>query len=255
VHSNTKERNPSTKAELTLSQLAEKFKAFVDEYHHKKHSETHETPLEFWAKHCQAEGANPRDLDILLLAAETRKLTKPCINYGSRRYWHDDLAEIPVGTEVEIRAQPHYMRPDTIEVFYEKRHLCTAFAHDSVQGRAVTGKRVLAAQRRQMQRIRKTIRDKQATLHNADRTIEAESTLVQQQLLDEQGTVPSRMSQEQLHETAARQINQVPSSPTPSKKRALSGSSPSTKQRNAAWDKALAARKRQQQRQEERSKL
>ncbi len=255
VHSNTKERNPSAKAELTLSQLAEKFKAFVDEYHHKKHSETHETPLEFWAKHCHAEGANLRDLDILLLAAETRKLNKPFINYGTRRYWHDDLAEMPVGTKIEIRAQPDYMRPDTIEVFYKKRHLCTAFAHDSVQGRAVTGKRVLAAQRQQMQRIRKTIRDKQATLHNADRIIEAEGTLVQQQLLDGQGTVPSRKSQEQLHETATGQITRVAAPPTHSKKSALSGSSPSTKQRNAAWDKALAARKRQQQRQEERSKL
>ena len=253
VHSNTKERNPSAKAELTLSQLAEKFKAFVDEYHHKKHGETHETPLEFWAKHCHAEGANPRDLDILLLAAETRKLNKPFLNYGTRRYWHDDLAVMPVGTEVEIRAQPDYMRPDTIEVFLEKRHLCTAFAHDSVQGRAVTGKRVLAAQRQQMQRIRKTIRDKQTTLHNADRTIEAEGTLVQLQLFEKQGTVPGQKPQEQLHEAVTGQITQVASSPTHSKKRVLAGSSPSTKQRNTAWDKALADRKRQQQRQEERS--
>src|SRR5260370_35708394 len=104
----------------------------------------------------------------MLFVAETSKLTKPYITYGTRRHWRDDLAEIPVGAKVEIRAQPDYMRPDTIEVFYQKRHVCTAFAHDSVQGRAVTGKRVLAAQRQQMQRIKKTIKEKQTVLHNAD---------------------------------------------------------------------------------------
>ena len=248
VHSNTKERNPNAKAALTISELAAKLKEFIDEYHHKEHSETRETPLAFWAKHCQARPPDDdRRFDILLLVAKTCKLTKSCINYGTRRYWHDDLAEIPVGTEVEIRAQPDYMRPDTIEVFYQKRHVCTAFAHDSVQGRAVTGKRVLAAQRQQMQRIKKTIKEKQTALHNADRTIEAQGTFAQQQQPDEQGTIPRQQPDEQPQEAVTAQTPQATSTLPQSKKRAPSGSSPTTKQRNAAWANALAASKRHQQ--------
>jgi hypothetical protein len=137
------------------------------------HSETKKTPLEFWAENCHAVGAEPRELDVLLLVAATRVLTKPSINYGNRRYWHLDFAQIPVGSEVEIRAQPDYMRPDTIEVFYEKRWICSAFAHDSVKGRAVTGKQVLQAQRQQMKRIKGTINEKKAVLHNADLEIKS----------------------------------------------------------------------------------
>ena len=178
IHSTTKERNPNVKAELTITDLARELQVFIDKYHHEKHSETQMTPLEFWAQKCQAKGAPPRDLDILLLRAEDRVVQKDHIHYGTRRYWHDDLAEIPVGTKVEVRAQADYMRPDEIEVYSNGHHLCTAFAHDSAKGRAVNGTRVLAAQRRQKQRIKETINKKKTTLHNADRQIEAEAPLI-----------------------------------------------------------------------------
>ncbi len=250
THSNTKERNPNAKAALTISELAAKLKEFIDKYHHKEHSETGETPLAFWAKHCQARlPDDDRRFDILLLAAETRTLTKPSINYGTRRYWHDDLAEIPVGTKVEIRAQADYMRPDTIEVFYQKRHVCTAFAHGSVQGRAVTGKRVLAAQREQMRRIKKTIKDKQTTLHNTDRIIASQGVLVQQDQPDEQATLASQQPEEQPSEAVATETKRVASTASTDKRKL-----PTARQRNAAWANALAASKRHQSQQEERSK-
>ncbi len=251
VDSNTKERNPNARAELTITELAAKVQEFIDQYHREEHSETHLSPLEFWAKHCQATGANPRDLDVLLLVAETRVVDKGSIHYGTRRYWHDDMAEIPSGAKVEIRAQPEYMRPDAIEVFHNGRHICTAFAHDSAQGRAVTGKRVLAAQRRQRQRINETIKKKKAVLHNADLHIKTQGHLIQQNQSEEQRTDRRREPEEPLHETATGQHTQIGSSATHGKQR--TPSSPSKKQRKAAWEKALEARKRQQQRQGERS--
>jgi hypothetical protein len=161
------------------------------------------------------------------------------------------MAEIPSGTEVKIGAQPDYMRPDTIEVFHNGQHICTAFAHDSAQGRAVTGKRVLTAQRRQRRRINETIKKKKAVLHNADLQIETQSRLIQQNQSEEQRTDGRREPEEALHETATGQHAQIASSATRGKQR--TPSSPSKKQSKAAWEKALEARKRQQQRQEERS--
>ena len=254
VDANTKERNPNAKAALTISELAARFRAFVDKYHHERHSETGMTPLEFWARNCQARGADPRTLDILMLVAETRTLNKPSINYGTRRYWHEDLAKIPVGSKVEIRAQPDYMRPDTIEVFYEKRWVCSAFAHDSVKGRAVTGEQVLRAQREQMKRIRGTIRDKKAALDEADRRIESQGPPGAEGQSAEQTPPSGRQSQEHPHEAATGPTTGAEPLRPPARKRSPSTSRPTPKQKMNAWDKALAARKRQlQQQQEERS--
>ena len=255
VDSNTKERNPNAQAVLTISELAEKFREFIDTYHHKKHSETGMTPLEFWAKNCQARTPpDLRELDILLLVKDIHTLNKHGINYGNRRYWHQDLAEIPVGSKVEIRAQPDYMRPDAIEVFYQKRWICSAFAHDSVKGRAVTGKQVLQAQREQRKRIRGEINEKQSVLHNADQRIKSQGLQNAQEQGGEQTQVSDQQSQKQRHESVTRQTARPVASQVQSKTYVPLGSPSSSKQRNAAWEKALVAKKRQQQRQAERSK-
>lgn len=256
VDSNTKDRNPNAKAERTISELAAIFREFIDEYHHKEHSETGMSPLEFWAKNCQARILpDPRKLDFLLLASETRVLNKDHIHYGNRRYWHADLADIPVGSEVEVRAHPDYMHPDEIEVFYEGRHICTAFAHNSAKGRAVTGKQVLQAQRAQMKRIKGTIKEKKTVLHNADLKIEAQGPLGTQEQTVEQPQASGQQPREHLQDSTTVQAAQTTGSAhAQSKKRATPSVSPtSTKQRKNAWDKMLDARKRQQQRQEERS--
>jgi hypothetical protein len=212
------------------------------------------TPLEFWAKKCQAREAPPRDLDILLLAAETRTLNKDHIHYGNRRYWHDDLAEIPVGAKVEVRAQPDYMQPDEIEVFYNGHHLCTAFAHDSAKGRAVTGTRVLAAQRRQRQRINATIRQKKNVLHSADRQIEAQGPLPTSKDPTAQDVLPSPQDSSQQVSEQGREPRSSPTTQaTPpslsisqDKKEVRLKRLGSSKSNASSWDVLLEAEERQQ---------
>jgi hypothetical protein len=189
-----------------------------------------------------------------MLVEQTRILDKPCIHYGNRRYWDDKLWVIPMGSKIKIRAQADYMRPDTIEVYYEKRHISSAFAHDSVQGRAVTGQRVLAAQQQQKGRINKTIKDTQTTLHNADRIIESQGVLVQQEQPDEQATIASQQPDEQPSEAVAAETKRGASTASTDKQRVPPRKPPTARQRNAAWANALAASKRHQQQQEERSK-
>ena len=183
THSTTSKRHPKAHAELTITQLAEKFWEFINnEYHCETHSETHETPLEFWAKHCHAAGhVSPRELDILLQAVEYRVLIKAGIKYAGRIYWHEDLYEdIPVGDQVMIRAQPRYMKPDEIQVFYENRWICSAFAHDSKVGREVTGERVLLAQRRQKKHIDLLIKKKKIVLERVEQEITARRQMEEQ---------------------------------------------------------------------------
>ncbi len=269
VHSNTKERNPNVKATYTITELAQKLDAFLDEYHHSVHSETKMTPLEFWATKCQArEDAPPRNLDVLLLAAVTRTLNKDHIHYGNRRYWHDDLAEIPVGAKVEVRAQPDYMRPNEIEVFYNGHHLCTAFAHDSVKGREVTGARVLAAQRRQTQRIRATIRQKKNALQNADRQIKAQQELLQQ---PESGTPAP--PDDQIAKQEGQGVQETPMPPNPqgqantslggqssrspseANKQSVRASSRSSRSQRSPWAIALEVQERQHMQEEKKEQL
>ena len=247
VHSNTVERNPNTKAELTISELAEKLDAFIIEYQHTEHSETKMTPLAFWAMKCHAEGASPRDLD-LLLHKEDRVVNKDHIHYGNRRYWHDDLAEIEVGTHVDVYAQPAYMQPDEIEVYFNGHHLCTAFAHDSAKGRSVTGKRVLAAQRRQKKRITDTIKRKKATLRQVDQQIEAQGPKPPTKEPTAQTGIPPS-SQEEPQPVSEQESQQVtPTSPPISqgKKDAHLKQSGSFKSNASSWDALLETKERQQ---------
>ncbi|MFL5625400.1 MAG: helix-turn-helix domain-containing protein [Ktedonobacteraceae bacterium] len=173
VNSNTEKRNPHAQAKYTLAELADKFWEFIDKYHHEVHSETGMTPLDYWAEHCYTEAPDPTLLDIILQVRDHPTLIKEGIKHDGRVYWHDDLGEfIPVGAKVLIRAQPGYGPPDEIEVYYNYQWICTAFDRDSAEGRAVTGQRVLAAQRKQKKYIRGTINQERAVLKEAEREIE-----------------------------------------------------------------------------------
>lgn len=244
VHSNTVERNPNAKAELTISQLAEKLEMYIAEYHHTEHSEIKTTPLAFWAMHCHAEGAAPRDLD-LLLHKEDRVVNKDHIHYGTRRYWHDDLAEIEVGTHIDVYAQPDYMRPDEIEVYHHGRHLCTAFAHDSAKGRAVTGKRVLAAQRRQKKRITNRINQKKAVLRQADQQIEAQGPLSSQAPTAREGTFPNPQGSPQAASEQGRKSTPLSPSTSQGQKGARGKQFGSSHANSSSWDALLKAKEQQ----------
>jgi hypothetical protein len=209
THSNTSERNPNVQAKYTITELANKLQDYLDTYHHTSHSETGQTPLDFWAEHCYAIPVEDhRKLDLLLLPIKTRDHIKEGIKYAGRVYWDENLAaHVPMGAEVLLRAARDYTRPDTVEVFYQKQWICTATARDSQVGRQVTGKQVLTAQRKQEQRIREDIREKRAVLQQADQEIQSqehnpasdlpqENTLVSQ---PEQNVSPSQKRKQQEH--------------------------------------------------------
>jgi len=160
VGPNTVERNPKAKAELTLYELDEHFRAFIDRYHHEVHSETGQTPLGFWQKHATSFPVDEpllRLLDMLLKEPATRRVLKEGIKYAGERYWHPELAVL-VGESVLVRAAPHYTAPDEIEVFFEGRWRCTAFALTSSQGEALERQVVVDAQRRQRTHARSRIK-------------------------------------------------------------------------------------------------
>lgn len=246
THSNTKDRNPNIQGELTISELAAEFRGFIEKYHHEVHSETKETPLSFWANHCFATPAAPNEVDILLQELDHRTVSKGFIQYGARRYWHDDLWDVPADATVQIRSQPQYMRPDDILVYYNGRLICSAFALDSVAGRKVDGKRVLATQRRQRKAIQHTIDENKATLRAADQEIEEK-----QQQVEHIATSEQTAKQEESKKTSLRQVSTKSSSqsPTPPKKAATPYFPVSSKRGKTAWDSALAAKKRQEQNQ------
>lgn len=227
THSNTKERHPDVHGVLTISELAAKFRAFIAQYHQEVHSETKRTPLEFWAQHCHPRLAPPCDVTLLLQAKGHRSVSKGIIQYGRRWYWHDDLWDVPADAVVDIRAQPQYMRPDEIEVIYDGRWICTAFAMDSVAGRKVDGKRVLTAQRRQRRAIKQTIDEKKAVLRSADREIEEQKHQGEQSPPDW-----SSISKASAAKSGTKTSLVVPTA---------SVSKPTV------WERALAAKERQEQ--------
>jgi putative transposase len=172
IGSNPEERNPNAKAKYTIAELAEKFWEFVDEHHQSVDEETGMTPIQNWLEHCHTRVANPRKLDVLLVR-EQRLLSKTGIRYANRLYWDDCFGDaIPTEVWVTIHAKPDYMRPDNIEVYYKKRHICTAWATDSDVGRTVTGAQVAEAQRRQEKEIKEFINEGRDALKEAVREIE-----------------------------------------------------------------------------------
>jgi putative transposase len=94
VSSNTVERNPSAKAVLTIAELETRFHSFVGQYHQEEHSQLsdHQTPLSYWKQHCYALSVDPRQLDLLLLEAESRYVAKSGIRHRNTLYWHQALA-------------------------------------------------------------------------------------------------------------------------------------------------------------------
>ncbi len=169
VASNTEERNPNAKAKLTLSQLEDLFWSFIHQYHQEVHSETLETPLSYWEKHCYAEPANPRDLDMLLKEPADRVVAKDGIYYRNRIYWHTIVPDL-VGKHVEVRAAPIYRAPDEIEVFLDHQWMCTAKATDA---QTITQKDIGTAKQEQKEHLRRGIKKAREAAHLADQEIAA----------------------------------------------------------------------------------
>ncbi len=156
VGRNVVERNPKARAELTLAELDQRFHSFIDRYHQEIHSATGQTPLAFWQEHATPLPVDERLLDVLLKEPAHRHVLKEGIKYAGEQYWHPELAVL-VGEEVLVRAAPCYTAPEELEVFFESRWRCTAFALSSAKGQAVQRKEVVEAQRRQRTQARRRI--------------------------------------------------------------------------------------------------
>jgi putative transposase len=163
VGANVVKRNPRAKAELTLAELDQCFRAFVERYHHEAHSETGQTPLAFWQEHTTPFPVDERLLDVLLKEAAHRRVLKEGIKYVGQVYWHPELA-ILVGEDVLVRAAPCYAAPDELEVFFEGQWRCTAFALTSAKGQGVQRKEVAQAQRRQRAHARRRVEEARKAL-------------------------------------------------------------------------------------------
>ncbi len=172
VGANVVERNPRARAELSLSELDQRFCTFLDRYHQEVHSATGQTPLQFWQEHATQIPVNERLLDVLLKEAAHRRVLKEGIKYLGRIYWHAALATL-VGEDVLVRAAPSYLAPDELEVYFGEQWRCTAFALDSAKGLALPRSAVTEAQRHQRETARRRIvkakaRAKEASPPQAD---------------------------------------------------------------------------------------
>jgi putative transposase len=174
VASNTVERDPNAKAVLTLDELEERFWDFIDnEYHHEVHSQTQETPIEYWTKHCYAEPADPRLLDILLKEPTERTVFKDGIHHDTRIYSNAALATM-VDERVMVREEALYRPPDEIEVFsLKKEWICTAIATDSTQGLEVTREDIITAKHEQRKHLRNRIQQAREAVVSTDAEIAA----------------------------------------------------------------------------------
>jgi putative transposase len=157
VGSNTIERNPRAKAQLTMAQLAEKFWGFINKYHNEVHSQLGVTPMQYWTEHSFALPIeDPRLLDLLLKEVSFRTVSNDGIDFEGRSFWHIELGDL-VGRRVQLRAEPVYANSDEIEVFYDGKWVCTAIAKDSPAGRAVTAQEIRSGQELQRNKARNRI--------------------------------------------------------------------------------------------------
>ena len=166
VGANVVERNPKAKAELTLTELDQHFRAFIEQYHQENHSGTGFTPLQFWQEHMAQRPVDERLLDVLLKEASLRRVLKEGIKYSGRVYWHADLATL-MSEGVLVRAAPSYQAPDELEVYFQEQWICTAFALDSAKGQALPRSVVAKAQRRQRAHARQRIATARKTREEA----------------------------------------------------------------------------------------
>jgi transposase InsO family protein len=194
VGSNVVERNPHVKAVLTIQELEQRFWVFIEKYHQEVHSQTHEAPIEYWKKHCYAEPADLRQLDVLLQEPVPHYVQRTGIHMENRVYWNKALAT-RIGTWVVIRSAPHYQAPDQIEVFQKKQWLCTAKATDTLEGQAVTQEDVVAAKHDQKAFLRGDIQHAREAVRAVDRAIAAHLQQSEQETPQpSQGQLPAALA-------------------------------------------------------------
>lgn len=170
VDSSVAKRNPTAERDVshTIATLEAKFWEFINtKYHIRAHSALGVSPLVFWDENCFTEAPDVRQLDVLMMEPEQRKVTKGRISLDGRLYFHPELATI-VGEHVLVRRPTHYGPPDAIEVFQSGAWVCTAVALDSDLADEISAKDVREAQKAQRRSAREQINAAKKTLKDDD---------------------------------------------------------------------------------------
>jgi len=172
VSSDTKSRNPSVKAALTIQEVQLKLIEFIGKYHNEEHQSIGMPPLEFWRQNCFAMPVGDVHLlDLWMLSVEWRKIRKTGIRFGNRVYVHKELG-VHVGEKARVRADTMFGPPDEIEVYINDRHVCSAFALDSERGHALQRAEMADYIRNQREQLRGPVQEAQEFLNAIDEEIE-----------------------------------------------------------------------------------
>jgi hypothetical protein len=110
---------------LTLHELEDILRDCLIGSHQSVNDKTGFSPLTFWESHCFPRPIDPHRLARLLGEGIHRKITHRGIYYQHRLYWHEDLATLPLGTEVHVYPTPSLDIPMTIEVFHQGQWICS----------------------------------------------------------------------------------------------------------------------------------
>lgn len=195
VSSNTVDRNPTVKAELTIQDIEAALEAELANYNAEAHTSLDMSPNDFWDQNCHTlRVADPRLLDILLLEPTACKVIKEGIKYRGRKYWHADLAVL-VSRSVLVRADTRYAAPDEIEIYHDGKWVCTAFALDSERARAVTPEDVREAKKRQRGAARSEVLDARASLKAIEDQIARQKTAATASIADSSTPVEAGSTQ------------------------------------------------------------
>jgi putative transposase len=112
--------------------LLQAFSSYVDHYNFERvHSELGRTPWEAWQADTTAIRPAPAHAvyDAMARASRRYKVTKRGVTFRGGTYKADKLADVN-GLTVEVRYIPNDL--DSIEVFRDGRHLCTAIESDAM---------------------------------------------------------------------------------------------------------------------------
>jgi putative transposase len=158
--------SPKQAPRLSLVDLDDRLRRFLlEDYHHRRHSETKMTPLARW----EAGGFLPRmpesleQLDLLLLTvAKGRKVQQDGIHFQGFRYMDLTLAPY-VGETVLIRYDPLDLAE--IRVFLNDRFLCRAICAE-LADHEIGLKEIVQARRARRRDLRTTLNDRAALVES-----------------------------------------------------------------------------------------
>lgn len=149
---------------LTLPELTGRFRDWLlDDYQHRVHGETGETPATRWATggFLPRLPDSPEQLDLLLLTVPTtRRVQQDGIRFHRRRYLDTTLAAY-IGEDVTIRYDPADL--GELRVFHDGRFLCRAVCPE-LAGETVGLKEIIGARDRRRRALRAQLTERAAVV-------------------------------------------------------------------------------------------